>query len=175
MTSITICAEPTSRGRVVRQQIEAGASKGYSDAVVHLCRGANREEFRVPSKNEQQKREEDVRKPLEELRRIPHHEIDPTTWPKGVRAISLSEANGLGIDKTGRLYWNGKPVEIVGSRLDLTWTQTLIAFAIAIFTFVTAVAMAVQAWTAYRDMACDVGWSVYPECTTQTDLSRSED
>ncbi len=122
-------------------------------------------------KDEQLKYEKDVRKRDEELRRIPHHEIDPTTWPKGVRAISLSEANGLGVDKTGRLYWNGTPVEIVGSRLDLTWTQTLIALAIAIFTLVTAIATVVQAWTAYRDMACEAGWSVYPECTTQTDLS----
>jgi hypothetical protein len=63
----------------------------------------------------------------EELRRVPLQTIDKSKWPKDVRPIGMSEADGLGIDTDGRLYWNGKPVEIIGRRIDLTWTQTVVA------------------------------------------------
>src|SRR5262245_47234940 len=63
---------------------------------------------------------------VEEMVRVPLQEIDKSTWPRHVRPIAISETGGLGIDPDGRLYWNGKPVEIVGSRIDLTWTQTFL-------------------------------------------------
>jgi len=56
----------------------------------------------------------------EELQRFPPQTIDRSKWPKAVRPIEMTEANGLGIDRDGRLYWNGKPVEIIGQRLDLS-------------------------------------------------------
>jgi hypothetical protein len=90
----------------------------------------------------------------DELRRIPHQTIDKSKWPKTVRPISTSEADGLGIDADGRLHWNGKPVEIIGRRLDLTWGQFWIAVAVAIFTAVGGIGAAVQGWTAYHDWAC---------------------
>jgi len=61
------------------------------------------------------------------LRRVPHQTIDKSKWPSTVRPISTSEGDGLGIDVDGRLYWNGKPVEIIGRRLDLTKNQTAVA------------------------------------------------
>jgi hypothetical protein len=33
--------------------------------------------------------------------------------------------DGLGIDSDGHLYWNGKPVEIIGRRIDLLWNRQL--------------------------------------------------
>jgi hypothetical protein len=37
----------------------------------------------------------------------------------------MSEVDGLGIDSDGRLHWNGKPVEIIGRRIDLLWNRQL--------------------------------------------------
>jgi hypothetical protein len=83
----------------------------------------------------------------EELGRIPLAEIDEANWPRNVRRISLDEVDGLGVDNTGRLYWNGKPVEIVGQRLDLTRAQFILALVVAAATVITALATVVQAWT----------------------------
>jgi len=90
----------------------------------------------------------------EELQRIPHQTVDKSKWPKTIRPISTSESDGLGIDADGRLHWNGKPVEIIGRRLDLTWTQTWIAIIVAIFTVIGAIGAAAQGWAAYHDWAC---------------------
>jgi hypothetical protein len=90
----------------------------------------------------------------EALRRVPLQTIDKSKWPKDVRPIAMSEADGLGIDPDGRLHWNGKPVEIIGRRLDLTWTQAVFGFLVAIFTVVGGIGAAVQGWAAYHDWAC---------------------
>jgi hypothetical protein len=74
----------------------------------------------------------------DEIRRVPLQTIDKSKWPKDVRPIGMGEADGLGIDPDGRLYWNGKPVEIIGRRIDLTWTQTVVAIAVAVFTAIGA-------------------------------------
>jgi hypothetical protein len=96
------------------------------------------------------------RERADELRRIPHQPVDKTKWPRTVRPISTSEGDGLGIDAEGRLYWNGKPVEIIGRRLDLTTTQAVVAFAVAIFTGIAAAGTIVQAAVAYQDWASKV-------------------
>jgi hypothetical protein len=76
----------------------------------------------------------------------------------------LDEADGLGIDRDGRLYWNGKPVEIIGRRLDLTRAQAGVAIAVAIFTGIAAIGTAAQGWTAYHDWACRTGWPSFAAC-----------
>jgi hypothetical protein len=90
----------------------------------------------------------------EELRRVPLQAIDKSKWPKNVRPIAMKESNGLGIDNDGRLYWNGKPVEIVGRRLDLTNTQAVIGLIVAFFTVLGALGAVAQGWAAYHDWAC---------------------
>jgi hypothetical protein len=77
-------------------------------------------------------------------------------WPSDVERMSIDKLDLLGVDSENRLYWNGKRV-VTGQRLDLTWWQTTIAALIALFTFV-------QAWTAYHDWACKVGWPVIAAC-----------
>lgn len=89
-----------------------------------------------------------------ELERVPLQTIDKSHWPKGVRPIALSETNGLGIDNDGRLHWNGKPVEIIGRRVDLTRGQSAFAIVVAIFTIFGAIGAAAQGWAAYHDWAC---------------------
>jgi hypothetical protein len=125
------------------------------------------------TEDETKRREAQNREREEELRRIPPQEIDKTKWPANVREISMKETGGLGIDPNGRLYWNGKPVEIVSQRLDLTWVQTAIALLVAVFTFIAALATSVQAWTAYHDWACKVGWPVAAKCPPQTPVPPS--
>jgi hypothetical protein len=111
--------------------------------------------------NDREKREREARQREEELQAIPLQPIDQSKWPKSVRPISIDEAGGLGVDRDGRLYWNGKAVEIIGRRLDLTRTQTGVAIAIAVFTAIAAAGTAVQGWTAYHDWACKAGQSTF--------------
>jgi hypothetical protein len=108
-------------------------------------------------RREAQERERD-------LRDIPVRRPDKSRWPKGIRSIALDEEDGLGIDRDGRLHWDGKPVEIIGQRLDLTKTQIAIAAVVAGATVVTALATVVQGWTAYHDWACKVGWPTFVSC-----------
>jgi hypothetical protein len=103
---------------------------------------------------------------VEQLRRVPLQKIDRSKWPQNVRPIAMSEADGLGIDVDGRLHWNGKPVEIIGRRLDLTTTQAVVAIAVAIFTAVAAAGTAVQAAIAYHDWACKAGRPSILSCGT---------
>ncbi|MCK1474892.1 hypothetical protein IVB27_08740 [Bradyrhizobium sp. 197] len=90
----------------------------------------------------------------DELKRVPLQTIEKTRWPRNVRPISMKESDGLGIDNEGRLHWNGKPVEIIGRRLDLTGYQIFLASVVAIFTVVGGVGAAAQGWAAYHDWAC---------------------
>jgi hypothetical protein len=93
----------------------------------------------------------------QELKDVPHRPPDQSTWPKGIRSISIDEAGALGVDAKGELYWQGKPVEI-RRPLDLTWRQSFVAGVVAIATVIAAVGAAAQGWTAYNDWACKVGW-----------------
>ncbi len=104
----------------------------------------------------------------EELRAIPLQKIDKSKWPRTVRPIGSDELDGLGVDRDGRLYWNGKPVEIIGRRLDLTRTQAAVAIAVAIFTGIAAIGTAAQGWTAYHDWACKTGWPSLAACPKPT-------
>jgi len=116
---------------------------------------------------EQATREREAREREEELRAVPLQKIDKSKWPRAVRPIAIDETNGLGIDGDGRLYWNGRPVEIIGRRLDLTKTQTGIALAVAIFTGIAALGTVAQAWTVYHDWACRIGWPSLVTCPKQ--------
>ena len=90
----------------------------------------------------------------EEMKRVPFQTIDKSRWPKNIRPISTGESDGIGIDRDGRLYWDGKPIEIIGSRLDLTWWQFFFTIVVAVFTAVGGIGAAAQGWAAYHDGAC---------------------
>src|ERR1700692_3785247 len=93
----------------------------------------------------------------QELKDVPYRPADQSTWPKGIRTISIEEAGALGVDARGELYWHGKPVEI-RRPLDLTRTQNALAIIVAIATVFAAFGAVAQGWTAYNDWACKVGW-----------------
>jgi hypothetical protein len=99
-----------------------------------------------------------------DLRDIPVGALDRSKWPSGVRPVAQVELDRLGIDRDGRLHWDGKPVEIIGQRIDLTKTQFALAWVVAIATVITAVATLVLGWTAYHDWACKFGWPTVVTC-----------
>jgi hypothetical protein len=93
----------------------------------------------------------------QELKDVPHRPADKSTWPKGLRSISIEEADALATDAKGELYWHGKPVEI-RRPLDLTWWQNAIAIIVAIATVFAAIGAVAQGLAAYNEWACKVGW-----------------
>jgi hypothetical protein len=93
----------------------------------------------------------------QELKEVPHRPADKSRWLKGIRSISIEEADALGTDAKGELYWHGKPVEI-RRPLDLTGRQKLVAGIVAAATVIAAVGAAAQGWAAYNDWACKVEW-----------------
>lgn len=94
----------------------------------------------------------------EELRRVPLHKVDASKWPKGVRVISLDEVDGLGVDIDGRLYWDGKPVEIIGQRIELTFGQKVYAFIIGAGALATFFVTILQGMTSIVEWMCKVHW-----------------
>jgi hypothetical protein len=93
-----------------------------------------------------------------ELEQVPFRKADKSTWPRGVRSIGIDEADALGVDADGNLYWHGKRVETL-TRVRLTWPQIVYAAIIAIATVAGACGAVTQGWAAYNDWACKVGWS----------------
>jgi len=115
--------------------------------------------------------ERENREREDQFHRIPFQKIDKSKWPQTVRPIAIGEADGLGIDAGGRLHWDGKPVEIIGRRLDLTWGQFWIAVAVAIFTAIGGIGAAAQGWTAYHDWACRNKRTSILACPAPLDVS----
>lgn len=113
---------------------------------------------------ERERIERNNREREEELKQVPLQKIDKSKWPPGVRPIAMAETGGLGIDKEGRLHWNGKPVEVVGRRIDLTTTQAWVALVVAAFTIFGAIGACAQGWAAYHDWACKTSWPVLANC-----------
>ena len=93
----------------------------------------------------------------QELKDVPHRPADKSTWPQGLRSISIEESDALATDAKGELYWHGKPVEI-RRPLDLTWWQKAGAVIVATATVIAAIGAAAQGWAAYNEWACKVSW-----------------
>ena len=91
------------------------------------------------------------------FREVPRRIPDKSKWPAGVRTISMAEADALGIDAKGELYWHGKPVEI-RRPIDLTTGQRMGAFVVGFFVVIGSIGAVAQGWSAYNDWACKVGW-----------------
>jgi hypothetical protein len=116
------------------------------------------------TRDEEKERQESAAKRAREMEEIPFYKIDESQWPRGVRQIAMGETGGLGIDRDGRLYWNGKPVEIISQRLDLTKAQFGIGIVVAVATLITAFGTIVQSSVAYHDWACKVDWPPLVSC-----------
>ena len=84
----------------------------------------------------------------------------PPPLPEGrnVHPIGISDLTRLSIDNDGRLYWDGKPVE-VSRRILMSRRQVLGATVIGAFVVIGALGAAIQGMSAAHDWACRLGWS----------------
>lgn len=74
----------------------------------------------------------------EKLKEVPFQKIDPKSWPKGIRPLSLDE-EGLGIDRNSVLYWDGKPV-MIRRQFELRWIELTLAIIATAATVIQAYA-----------------------------------
>src|SRR4051812_16948779 len=88
-----------------------------------------------------------------------HTETPPSAPPgRNVHPVDMTDLSRLAIDTDGRLYWDGKPVE-VHRRLLLSREQIIGACVIGGFVIVGALGAVLQGTSAARDGACRFGWA----------------
>jgi hypothetical protein len=94
----------------------------------------------------------------------PSEKIESPRQAEGrdVHAVNAMDLTRLSIDNDGRLYWDGKPVE-VRRRLMMSQNQVIGAGFIAFFIIVAAIASVIQATATLSDWACRTGSS---QCNT---------
>ena len=86
--------------------------------------------------------------------------VEPPAKAEGrnIHPASAMDLTRLSIDNDGRLYWDGKPVE-VRRRLMMSRQQVVGASIVAFFIVVAAIGAAIQATATLSDWACRTGWS----------------
>lgn len=92
---------------------------------------------------------------------LPDPVLPPEPPPRSgcnVHTIGIHDLTRLAIDNDGRLYWDGKPVE-VSRRIMMSRRQILGATLIAVFVVIGAIGAAIQGAAAAHDWACRLGWS----------------
>ena len=72
--------------------------------------------------------------------------------------IEMTDLSRLSIDRDGRLYWDGKPVE-VHRRIAMSRRQIIFASIVAAFVVAGSVGAALQGTLAVRELMCRLGWS----------------
>lgn len=75
-----------------------------------------------------------------------------------IHPLATADLSRLAIDEDGKLYWDGKPVE-VRRRLSLSPEQTLAAGIVAVFLMIGAIGAAAQGSLALLDWGCRLGWT----------------
>lgn len=90
----------------------------------------------------------------------------PAVQPEGrnEHPVAAMDLTRLSIDNGGRLYWDGKPVE-VKRRLMLSRRQAVGAGVVVFFVMVAAISSAIQATATLSDWACRAGMK---ECAAPT-------
>ena len=101
----------------------------------------------------------------EELREVPVWKVNRGAAP-GVRLIGMDEADCLGVDRRGNLYWDGKPVEV--RNFALTFGQKVWAGIVRVSAVVGAVGAATQGCgsTTSGRAASDGGWCPHAHPST---------
>ena len=80
-------------------------------------------------------------------------EVDSSSWPKGVRGITIGEMDKIGVDGDGRLYWDGKQIEI-SKRLDLSKGERWFALIVGAFAIFGSIGAVAQGWAAAHQWSC---------------------
>ncbi|MBM3527613.1 MAG: hypothetical protein FJX62_05945 [Alphaproteobacteria bacterium] len=98
----------------------------------------------------------------------PADEPAPAASERNVRPVGTMDLTRLSIDNDGRLYWDGKPVE-VRRRIAMSRRQIVGAAIIGVFVVIGAIGAAIQGTAAARDWACRLGW-IESTCATPAPL-----
>jgi hypothetical protein len=77
---------------------------------------------------------------------------------RNIHPLATADLSRLSIENDGRLYWDGKPVE-VRRRIEMSWAQVVGASVVAAFVAIGAVGAAIQGSLALRDWGCRLGWT----------------
>jgi hypothetical protein len=83
---------------------------------------------------------------------------EPKPQGKNRHPVDMTDLSRLSIDRDGRLYWDGKPVE-THHRLSMSRAQIIGASIVTGFVVIGAIASAIQGTVAARELACQLGWS----------------
>jgi hypothetical protein len=100
----------------------------------------------------------------------PEPSPEPKPQGRNVHPVDMTDLSRLSIDHDGRLYWDGKPVE-VRRRISMSRAQVVSASIVAAFVLIGAIASAIQGAVAARELACRLGWSA-SACTVPGGLPR---
>jgi hypothetical protein len=96
---------------------------------------------------------------------------EPKPQGRNRHPVDMTDLSRLSIDRDGRLYWDGKPVE-THHRLSMSRRQIVGASLIAALVAIGAIGAAIQGASAARDWACRLGWSA-SACTLPDGLPRN--
>jgi hypothetical protein len=77
---------------------------------------------------------------------------------RNVHSVNAMDLTRLSIDNDGRLYWDGKPVE-VRRQLMMSRGQAVGAGLVAFFIVIAAIGSAIQGAATLSDWACRSGWA----------------
>ncbi len=77
---------------------------------------------------------------------------------RNVHPVDAMDLRRLSIDNDGRLYWDGKPVE-VRRRIMMSRRQVVAASVLGAFVAVGAIGAAIQGTAVAHDWACRFGWT----------------
>jgi|ERR1043166_8709761 hypothetical protein len=83
---------------------------------------------------------------------------EPKPQGRNRHPVDMTDLSRLSIDRDGRLYWDGKPVE-THHRLSMSRRQIVGAGLVAAFVAIGAIGAAIQGAAAARTWACALGWS----------------
>jgi hypothetical protein len=82
----------------------------------------------------------------------------PAKKGRNIHPLATADLSRLSIDDDGRLYWDGKPVE-VRRRIEMSRAQVVGASVVAAFVAIGAVGAIIQGSLALRDWGCRLGWT----------------
>ena len=100
----------------------------------------------------------DLLPPGPEATAAPEPRPEPEPQGRNIHPVDMTDLSRLSIDRDGRLYWDGKPVE-VRRRIAMSRAQVIGASIVAGFVVIGAIASAIQGAVAARELACQLGWS----------------
>jgi hypothetical protein len=96
----------------------------------------------------------------------------PMPASRHIRSVGVMDLTRLSIDDDGRLYWDGKPVE-VRRRLTMSRAQIIGASIIGALVAIAAIGAAIQGVATTYEWAWQAGWTSGP-CATPAPPPRTD-